>query len=153
MRLRRRLVVQVLLPHENEVWNKHVESILFPCLDEGSTPSSSTQCENKMADNSRQGYLTVNVTLSLLCLLLFFIRDTSQQSSQIVFTLPAYGTNMDTQTERDSQQRHYSWPLAHNDSWQCREYIARGFEFRDEGEAWGQESLQYRVREINASIP
>ena len=28
--------------HENEVRNKHVESVWFPCLDEGSTPSSST---------------------------------------------------------------------------------------------------------------
>jgi len=29
--------------HENEGWNKHVESVWFPCLDEGSTPSSSTK--------------------------------------------------------------------------------------------------------------
>ena len=31
-----------MLHHENEVRNKHVESVWFPCLDEGSTPSSST---------------------------------------------------------------------------------------------------------------
>ena len=36
------LVVQVLLHHENIVWNKHVESTWFPRADEGSTPSSST---------------------------------------------------------------------------------------------------------------
>ena len=35
-------MVRVLLHHENEVRNKHVESVWFPCLDEGSTPSSST---------------------------------------------------------------------------------------------------------------
>ena len=28
--------------HENEGQDKHVESVWFPCLDEGSTPSSST---------------------------------------------------------------------------------------------------------------
>ena len=32
----------VLLQHENEGQDKHVESVWFPCLDEGSTPSSST---------------------------------------------------------------------------------------------------------------
>ena len=32
----------VLLQHENEDQDKHVESVWFPCLDEGSTPSSST---------------------------------------------------------------------------------------------------------------
>ena len=31
-----------MLHHENEDRNKHVESVWFPCLDEGSTPSSST---------------------------------------------------------------------------------------------------------------
>ena len=35
-------MVRVLLHHENEDRNKHVESVWFPCLDEGSTPSSST---------------------------------------------------------------------------------------------------------------
>ena len=35
-------MVWVLPPHENEVQNKHVESVWFPCLDEGSTPSRST---------------------------------------------------------------------------------------------------------------
>ena len=32
----------VLLQHENEGQDKHVESVWFPCLDEGSTPSNST---------------------------------------------------------------------------------------------------------------
>ena len=32
----------VLQQHENEGQDKHVESVWFPCLDEGSTPSSST---------------------------------------------------------------------------------------------------------------
>ena len=36
------LVASVLLLLENLSEDKHVESILFPCLDEGSTPSSST---------------------------------------------------------------------------------------------------------------
>ena len=31
-----------MLHHENEGQDKHVESVWFPCLDEGSTPSSST---------------------------------------------------------------------------------------------------------------
>ena len=31
-----------MLQHENEGQDKHVESVWFPCLDEGSTPSSST---------------------------------------------------------------------------------------------------------------
>ena len=35
-------MVQVLPSHENEVWNKRVESVWFPRADEGSTPSSST---------------------------------------------------------------------------------------------------------------
>ena len=35
-------MVRVLSHHENEDRNKHVESVWFPCLDEGSTPSSST---------------------------------------------------------------------------------------------------------------
>ena len=35
-------MVQVLPVHENEVWNKRVESTGRPCLDEGSIPSSST---------------------------------------------------------------------------------------------------------------
>ena len=33
----------VLQQHENEGQDKHVESVWFPCLDEGSTPSSSTK--------------------------------------------------------------------------------------------------------------
>ena len=36
-------MVQVLPQHENEGWNKRVESVWFPCADEGSTPSSSTK--------------------------------------------------------------------------------------------------------------
>ena len=36
------MVVRVFSHHENEDRNKHVESVWFPCLDEGSTPSSST---------------------------------------------------------------------------------------------------------------
>ena len=39
------LVASVLLLLENLSEDKHVESILFPCLDEGSTPSSSTIIE------------------------------------------------------------------------------------------------------------
>ena len=35
-------MVWVLPQLENEDQNKHVESVWFPCLDEGSTPSSST---------------------------------------------------------------------------------------------------------------
>ena len=37
------LVVRVLIHLENLNWNKHVESVWLPCLDEGSTPSSSTE--------------------------------------------------------------------------------------------------------------
>jgi len=37
------LVAQVLPEHENEGWDKRVESVWFPCADEGSTPSSSTK--------------------------------------------------------------------------------------------------------------
>ena len=36
----------VLSQPDNEGQDKHVESVWFPCLDEGSTPSSSTN-ENK----------------------------------------------------------------------------------------------------------
>ena len=36
------LVASVLQLLENLSEDKHVESLLFPCLDEGSTPSSST---------------------------------------------------------------------------------------------------------------
>jgi len=35
-------VASVLPTLENLSEDKHVESLLFPCLDEGSTPSSST---------------------------------------------------------------------------------------------------------------
>ena len=42
-RIRLWLVVFSLLQHENQVKTKHVESALVPRLDEGSTPSSSTQ--------------------------------------------------------------------------------------------------------------
>ena len=38
-------MASVLLLLENLSEDKHVESILFPCLDEGSTPSSSTIIE------------------------------------------------------------------------------------------------------------
>ncbi|VBB48037.1 hypothetical protein TRIP_D440055 [uncultured Paludibacter sp.] len=37
------MVALVLLLLENLSEDKHVESLLFPCLDEGSTPSSSTK--------------------------------------------------------------------------------------------------------------
>ena len=37
------LVVRVLIHLENLNRNKHVESVWLPCLDEGSTPSSSTE--------------------------------------------------------------------------------------------------------------
>jgi len=40
----------VLLTHENLSEDKHVESLLFPCLDEGSTPSSSTKKPRRLAD-------------------------------------------------------------------------------------------------------
>ena len=36
------VVAWVLLLHENEGQDKHVESVWFPRLDEGSNPSSST---------------------------------------------------------------------------------------------------------------
>ncbi|SBV99083.1 hypothetical protein KL86DYS2_11573 [uncultured Dysgonomonas sp.] len=36
------MVASVLLIHENLSEDKHVESKLVPCLDEGSSPSSST---------------------------------------------------------------------------------------------------------------
>jgi len=36
------LVAWVLLQLENEGQDKRVESVWFPCADEGSTPSSST---------------------------------------------------------------------------------------------------------------
>jgi hypothetical protein len=42
-------VASVLLTHENLSEDKHVEGLLFPCLDEGSTPSSSTDCFNQKA--------------------------------------------------------------------------------------------------------
>ena len=35
-------MAQVLPAHENEGWDKRVESVWFPCADEGSTPSNST---------------------------------------------------------------------------------------------------------------
>ena len=41
-----RLVVFGLPRHENQVKTKHVESSLIPRLDEGSSPSSSTQVSN-----------------------------------------------------------------------------------------------------------
>ena len=37
------MVAWVLLQHENEGQDKRVESVWFPCADEGSTPSSSTK--------------------------------------------------------------------------------------------------------------
>jgi len=45
-RIRRQLVASVLLAHENQGEDKHVESILFPRLDTGSTPVSSTTTKN-----------------------------------------------------------------------------------------------------------
>jgi len=42
-RIRQQLVASVLPLHENPNEDKHVESLFIPCLDEGSTPSSSTK--------------------------------------------------------------------------------------------------------------
>ncbi len=42
MQIRFELVASVLLKHENKGEDKHVESILVPCLDAGSTPAIST---------------------------------------------------------------------------------------------------------------
>ena len=39
----RQLVAWVLLPDENEGQDKHVESVLVPCLDAGSNPAISTR--------------------------------------------------------------------------------------------------------------
>jgi len=47
-------VASVFLIHENEGGDKHVESIWFPCLDEGSTPSSSTFNKSQQATKVRQ---------------------------------------------------------------------------------------------------
>ena len=54
-----RLVAPVLPQHENEVGDKRVESILFPRLDEGSTPSWSTltQRDARSRPASTQGRL------------------------------------------------------------------------------------------------
>lgn len=38
--------------HENLSEDKHVESLLFPCLDEGSTPSSSTDYKIQYISNA-----------------------------------------------------------------------------------------------------
>lgn len=40
--------------HENQAETTHVESILIPCLDEGSIPSSSTKCSGHLPDDTRQ---------------------------------------------------------------------------------------------------
>ena len=39
--------------HENEVKDKHVESLWFPCSDEGSTPSRSTISDKMMQHRSQ----------------------------------------------------------------------------------------------------
>jgi len=39
------LVAWVLLQHENEGQDKHVESVWFPRVDEGSIPSTSTSLQ------------------------------------------------------------------------------------------------------------
>lgn len=46
-KLRFELVALVLLIPNNQSKDKHVESKLVPCLDEGSTPSSSTFYNSK----------------------------------------------------------------------------------------------------------
>ena len=53
-----------MLQHENEVQDKRVESVWFPCLDEGSTPSSSTSVTPEEArkiidqvDKMRENYV------------------------------------------------------------------------------------------------
>ena len=47
-------MASVLLTHENLSGDKHVEGLLFPCLDEGSTPSSSTDWFSQKATPKRQ---------------------------------------------------------------------------------------------------
>jgi len=51
------LVAWVLLQHENEVQDKRVESVWFPCLDEGSTPSSSTSLRPREVDSLATSYI------------------------------------------------------------------------------------------------
>jgi len=46
-------VASVLLALEKISEDKHVESLLIPCLDEGSTPSSSTFNKGKDAKKQR----------------------------------------------------------------------------------------------------
>ena len=55
----------VLLLHENEVQDKHVESVWFPRLDEGSNPSSSTFCGyiKKIKSNVISLVITISITL------------------------------------------------------------------------------------------
>ena len=48
------MVVSILLPDENQVETKHVESSLVPRLDEGSNPSISTMYIRTKSENSRQ---------------------------------------------------------------------------------------------------
>jgi hypothetical protein len=55
------LVASVLPTLENLSEDKHVESLLFPCLDEGSTPSSSTK-----TILNRRGYLKIKLRQPLL---------------------------------------------------------------------------------------
>ena len=43
--IRSELVAPVLFRHENKGGDKHVESVLVPCLDAGSTPAISTRTE------------------------------------------------------------------------------------------------------------
>ena len=47
-------MASVLLAHENLSEDKHVEGLLFPCLDEGSTPSSSTDWFSQKTTPKRQ---------------------------------------------------------------------------------------------------
>jgi len=51
------LVAWVLLQHENEDQDKHVESVWFPRVDEGSIPSTSTIVTEE-GSHPREGSLT-----------------------------------------------------------------------------------------------
>ena len=53
----------VLLVHENLGKDKHVESLFFPRLDEGSIPSSSTVTANELVDSIRQARFAFHLHL------------------------------------------------------------------------------------------
>jgi len=82
------LVAWVLLQHENEVQDKHVESVWFPCLDEGSTPSSSTIIKfaasfynMSMINRIKQWLQTLSFrtgVIVLLCCIPFYILSFAQ---------------------------------------------------------------------------